>query len=468
MSQSKLIITSLIHNEPYARKVLPFIKPEYFQQTSEKTVFGLIRDFVDKYNSIPTVEALLISLEEKKMDEKLMEAAKGVVSEVRTNNVANNNETWLIDKTESFCRDQAIYNALMSSILIADGKDSQKSTDSIPSILQEALGVSFNAKVGHDYFENYESRFEYYNRKEFKLPFKLDILNNITKGGISRKTLTILVAGPNVGKSATMCSMAADYLLDGVNVLYVTGEMSEEEIGRRIDANLLDIESDKLEFLELKSFSDLVKSVRTKTTGKLIIKEYATSSATSNDIKRLVNELNLKKSFVPDVIFIDYMNIFLSARHKTAASDGGKSYAIVKSISEEFRGLAVENNLAVITATQFGRSSHNDTDPDETGVADSFGPIMTADLVLALVRNQEIAKQEKMMMKQLKSRYGDKHRVNKFFVGCNMNKTRLYNLKNPLEGISQETIEDDSIFNKTKVGMQLLRERANTAGESNV
>lgn len=459
MKQSVKILQSLIHNDVYTKKVLPYLKAEYFNEESDKILFNCVKEFVEKYNNPPTMEAIVLILNDKKnIPEKIYEDIQFRVEELKTK--PNENIDWLIDYTEKFCLDRSIYNGIMQSVQIFEGKDKTKEYDSIPNILREALSVSFNPKVGHDYFEDYEKRHEYYTRKDVKIPFDIDILNKITKGGVSKKTLNILMAGPNVGKSAVMCHMAAANMQDGRNVLYLTAEMSEEEISRRIDANLFDVTTDFLDTIPLNYFENKIKDLRKKTQGKLIVKEYATASAHVGHIRNLLNELNLKKNFVPDIIYIDYMNIFTSQRHKIITD---KSYAAVKSISEEFRGLGVEYNVPIITATQFNRQGHGDSDPDETSIADSFGPIMTADLVLGLIRNEKLTSMNKMMFKQLKTRYGSKDKNTKFLVGFDSGKMKLYNV-NPVEGLTlppQDVIEDgpDPLFDNTDMGQAFVRKK---------
>lgn len=457
MSNSLKVIQSLIHNDNYTRKVLPFLKEEYFRDDAENILFKEVRTFVDKYNAMPTLEALTLILNEKSnIPEQVFKNIGEKLNYLK--NKPQEDTNWLVDFTEKFCKQQALDNAIIQVIDIREGKDKKHTPDAIPGILQQALGVTFDSKVGHDYFENYVERFEYYNRKEIKVPFDVVVLNEATKGGVSNKTLTILIAGPNVGKTATMCHMAAANLMQGKNVLYVTGEMSEEEISRRIDANLLDVTADRLETLPIDYFGKKIESLRKATQGTLIVKEYATATAHAGTIQTLLHELNLKKNFVPHIIYIDYMNIFLSSRMKAVGSD--KSYGVVKSISEEFRGLAVTNNIPVVTATQFNRTGHGNSDPDEGDIADSFGPIMTADLVWALVRNDQLAKAGQMMIKQLKSRYMDKHKMPKFFVGFQPDKGRLVDVEQPSANGGVTVEEDNPVFDSTETAISIIRENS--------
>lgn len=456
MNKSLKIIQNLIHNENYTRKVLPFLKSEYFVDNAENIIFTEVKSFVEKYNAMPTIEALVLTINDKKN-----------ISEDAYNNISSkmgylkqkpeDNTDWLVGFTEEFCKKQSLDNALVQAIAIREGTEKKLTTDAIPGILQDALSVSFDLKVGHDYFENYVERYEYYTRKELKVPFDIDVFNEVTKGGLSDKTLTILIAGPNVGKTATMCHLAASNLLSGKNVLYVTAEMSEEEISKRIDANLFDVNADMLETLPLTYFENKINSLKALTQGKLIVKEYATGAASAVSIQQLLNELNLKKSFVPDIIYIDYMNIFMSARLKASAD---KSYGVVKSISEEFRSLGVVNNIPIVTATQFNRGGHANSDPSEGDIADSFGPIMTADLVWALIRNEELARAGQMMIKQLKSRYMDKNRKPKFFVGFNPDRGKLTNVANTSEE-NGEDHEAAGVFDSTDFGNAVAQESFN-------
>ncbi len=455
MSQELKILQNLIHNEIYTRKVLPFLKEEYFEDESQKILYKLTNDFVNKYNNIPTPEALVLTVnEQKNIPEKVFEQIGDTISSIKEK--PNDDINWLVDITEKFCKKRAQFIALTKSIAIYDGTDKTTNEDAIPGILQKALAVSFDPKVGHDYFENFVERYEYYTRKEIKVPFDIDVLNEITKGGLSQKTLTILIAGPNVGKTAAMCHMAAANVMDGKNVLYCTAEMSEEEISRRIDANLLDTTTDNLEHLPLQYFSDAISKLKGRTQGRLVVKEFETGGANVGDITRTIGELNLKKNFIPDIIYIDYMNLFNSIRHKGASAD--KSYGIVKSVSEEFRSIAIGLKVPVVTATQFNRQGAGDSDPDENSISDSFGPIMTADLVLGLIRNEALAKADQIMFKQLKSRYMDKHRKPKFLVGFNPAKGKMTNIASPTKDITVvEDYDQTPVFDKSENGIEIKR-----------
>jgi replicative DNA helicase len=418
------ILRNLVFNDEYTRKVLPYIKPEYFQDYSQKVVFSEICSFVSKYNELASKEALLIEIENRT---DLNEASyKDVTSIIDLLDDSPVELQWLVDTTEKWCRDRAIYLALMESIQIADGNDEKRNRDSIPSVLSEALAVSFDNHIGHDYLQDYEERYKFYQRKEEKIPFDLEYFNKITKGGISRKTMTILMASTGVGKSLTLCHIASSTLLQGKNVLYITLEMSEEKIAERIDANLLDVDIKDLVGLSKSIFDSKVSNISRKTHGSLIIKEYPTASAHVGHFKSLLKELELKKNFIPDVLIVDYMNICSSSRYKNNIS--GNSYGYIKSIAEELRGLAVEFNVPLVTATQVNRSGMNSSDIDLTDTSESIGGPMTADLLLALISTQELEELNQIMVKQLKNRYADPTIFKKFVVGIDRSKMRLYDV----------------------------------------
>ena len=419
------ILRNLIFNEEYSRKVIPFIQPEYFEQRSEKIVFEEIAKFIVKYGSSITVEALGIEVENR------TDLNEAEVKEVRDITISLDDtaadQQWLEDTTEKWCRDRAIYLALMESIALADGQDDKKGRDAIPSILSDALAVSFDNHIGHDYLQDFEDRYESYHRKEDLIPFDLEYFNKITKGGLPNKTLNIALAGTGVGKSLFMCHVASSVLLQGKNVLYITMEMAEEKIAERIDANLLSVNIQQLVDLPKKMFENKVTKLSQKTQGKLIIKEYPTAAAHSGHFKVLLNELSLKKSFKPDIIFIDYLNICASSRHK--ANSSINSYSYIKSIAEELRGLAVEANVPIVSATQTTRSGFASSDVALTDTSESFGLPATADLMFALISTEELEGLNQIMVKQLKNRYNDPTIFKRFVVGIDRAKMRLYDVE---------------------------------------
>jgi replicative DNA helicase len=415
-----LILRNLLHNEDYLRKVLPFIKDEYFEDLDQKLVFQEICKFVLEYKTIPTKEILSIEIEKRvDINEEQFKKIIHLVSHLDDIVVENN---WLIDTTEKWCRDRAIYLALMESIQLADG-NGQKSADAIPSILQDALAVSFDNHVGHDYLEDYEQRYESYHKKEDKIEFDLEYFNKITKGGLPNKTLNIALAGTGVGKSLFMCHVASSVLLQGRNVLYITLEMAEERIAERIDANLLNVPIQDIVNLPKQMFESKVTNISKRTRGTLIIKEYPTASAHSGHFKALLNELSLKKSFKPDIIFIDYLNICASRRYKGSNIN---SYTFVKAIAEELRGLAVEFNVPIVSATQTTRSGYGSSDVELTDTSESFGLPATADLMFALISTEELEGLGQILVKQLKNRYNDPTIHKRFIVGIDRAKMRLY------------------------------------------
>ena len=416
------ILKNLIHNDEYSRKVIPFIDKEYFEELHEKIIFEEICTFIVKYNSLPTKETLTIE------SEKRTDITEDVFSKirdcVRLLDDTPNDHQWLLDTTEKWCKDRAIYLALVESISIADGNNEKKNPDAIPSILSDALAVSFDNQVGHDYLEDYEERYESYHRKEDKIPFDLDYFNKITKGGLPNKTLNIALAGTGVGKSLFMCHLAASTLLQGKNVLYITLEMAEEKIAERIDANLLNIPIQDIVNLPQQIFEKKVTNLSKKTQGTIIIKEYPTASAHSGHFKALLNELALKKSFKPDIIFIDYLNICASSRYR--ANSNVNSYSYIKAIAEELRGLAVETNVPIVSATQTTRSGYGSSDVDLTDTSESFGLPATADLMFALISTEELEEFGQIMVKQLKNRYHDPTINKRFVVGIDRGKMKLY------------------------------------------
>ena len=424
------LLKNLIHNDEYARKVIPFIKLEYFEMRSEMILCQEIIDFIAKYNKCPTQEIIDIEIQNR---DDLTETEYKEVREInQTLDKVETNTEWLVDATEKWCRDRAIYLALMSSIKIADGQDNNKGRDAIPHILSDALAVSFDNHVGHDYLEDYEARYESYHKKEEKIPFDLEFFDKITKGGVPNKTLNIALAGTGVGKSLFMCHFASSVLLQGKNVLYITLEMAEEKIAERIDANLLDVNIRDLTDLPRVIFENKVTKLSEKTQGQLIIKEYPTASAHAGHFKTLLNELTLKKSFKPDIIFIDYLNICASSRYSKLGNVN--SYSYIKAIAEDLRGLAVEYNVPIISATQTTRSGFGSSDIDLTDTSESFGLPGTADLMFALISTDELEGLNQIMVKQLKNRYNDPTINKRFVLGIDRAKMRLYDCEQNIGG----------------------------------
>ena len=429
-----LILRNLLYNEEYVRKVLPFIKGEYFEDRNQRIVFEEILKFVEEYNQPATKEVLCIETEKRQdiTGDDFQEITKLISYLENTPSEFN----WLVDTTEKWCRDRAIYLALMDSIQIADGKDENKNRDSIPSILSDALSVSFDTHIGHDYLNDYEERYELYHKKENKIEFDLEYFNKITKGGLPNKTLNIALAGTGVGKSLFMCHVASSVLLQGKNVLYITLEMAEEKIAERIDSNLLNVPIQDIIDLPKQMFEGKVTDLAAKTQGTLIIKEYPTASAHSGHFKALLQELALKKSFRPDIIFIDYLNICASSRYRQNSSVN--SYSYIKAIAEELRGLAVETNLPIVSATQTTRSGYGSSDVELTDTSESFGLPATADLMFALISTEDLEPLNQIMVKQLKNRYNDPTVNKRFIVGIDRAKMRLYDC----EQKAQEDIVD--------------------------
>ena len=441
-----LILRSLSHSEGFSRKVIPFIKPEYFHDNAERVLFEEIAQYIVKYNSNVTVQALSIEVEQRTdMSDSDIKTIRTILEDF---DPVTGTDEWMIDSTEKWCKKQAIYNALMESVSIANGDSQTKAEDAIPSILSEALGVSFDSNVGHDYIENAEDRWEYYHQKEDKIPFDIDLLNAITKGGLPNKTLNIALAGTGVGKSLFMCHVAASSLMQGKNVLYITAEMAEEKIAERIDSNLLNVNIKDLSELPKQMFEKKIDAVSKKTQGSLVIKEYPTASAHSGHFKSLLNELKLKKNFTPDIIFIDYLNICASSRIRAGAN--ANSYTLVKSIAEEIRGLAVEFNVPIVSATQTTRSGYGNSDVGITDTSESFGLPATADLMIALISTEELEGLNQIMVKQLKNRYNDPTLHKRFVVGIDRAKMRLYDC----EQAAQDDILDSGDDSEEKSSLK--------------
>ena len=441
------ILRNLVHNEEYSRKVVPFIQPEYFDNRVEKVIYEELTKFLVKYNSGITKEALSIEVESRTdLTGDEIGTARDIISNIHDGVV---DHQWMLDSTEKWCRDRAIYLALMDSIQIADGQDDKRNRDAIPSILSDALAVSFDNNIGHDYLQDYEARYESYHRQENLIPFDLDYFNKITKGGLPNKTLNIALAGTGVGKSLFMCHVASSVLLQGKNVLYVTMEMAEEKIAERIDANLLNVPIGDLVELPKLMFENKVTNLGKKTQGTLIIKEYPTASAHSGHFKALLNELALKKSFRPDIIFIDYLNICASERYRGNGSVN--SYSYIKAIAEELRGLAVEANVPIVSATQTTRSGYGSSDVELTDTSESFGLPATADLMFALISTEELESLGQILVKQLKNRYNDLNMNKRFVVGIDRAKMRLYDCEQTAqEDILDNGKEEEYNFNEDK------------------
>ena len=439
------ILKNLIQSDSFSRKVLPFIKDEYFTETDEKTVFNEIKDYFEKYTKTPTAEALLINLENNtRLSDSDLVQSKSIVGSIEKSSEETPQE-WLIDETEKWCKDRAIYIAVMDSIEVLDEK-SKRSKGDIPELLKDALSVSFDTNIGHDQLEDADDRWEFYNREEEKLPFDLEYFNKVTKGGLPNKTLNICLAGTGVGKSLFMCHMASANLMMNKNVLYITLEMSEEKIAERIDANVLNIPIQDLADVTKTQFGKKVDKLKGKTTGKLIIKEYPTASAHVGHFRHLLQELDIKKDFKPDMIYIDYLNICASHRVKPGA--GANSYTLVKSIAEELRGLAVEFDVPIMSATQTTRSGFGSTDVELTDTSESFGLPATADFMFALISSEELEELDQMVVKQLKNRYNDPTVFKRFVIGVDRSRMKLYDCEQEAQEELIENAEssyDDSI-----------------------
>ena len=426
-------LRNLIHNEDYTRKVLPFLKSEYFQDRSERVVFSEIQKFISQYNRRPTKETLQIDLNKRKdLNEDEYKKIVELISSLDPQDV---DLEWLVNTTEKFCKDRAVHNAVMEGIHIIDGKDKKHSPEAIPEILRDALSVSFDNAVGHDYLLDIEKRFDYYHKKETRIPFDLDYFNKVTKGGLPTKTLNVALAGTGVGKTLFMCHQAASALAQNKNVLYITMEMAEERIAERIDANLLNISMEDLHMLNKKLFNDKITQLQSKTTGTLIIKEYPTASAGANHYRALVNELALKRTFKPDIIFIDYINICASSRFK--AGSNVNSYTYIKAIAEELRGLAVELDVPIVTATQTTRGGFVSSDIGLEDTSESFGLPATADFMFALISSEELEKAGQMLVKQLKNRYNDPTLNRKFIIGVDRARMKLFDIEQQAQNIIQ-------------------------------
>ena len=458
-----LILKNLIFDETYCKRVLPFVKEEYFTDEVEKTLFLKISSFILKYDSLPTKEALLISVSnDDKLTEYVETALKEIITAFEPSVVEPN---WLIEQTEEWCKDKAIYNALLNSIKIADDKKSRFSRGNIPKLLTDALAVSFDPNIGHNYLDDTEERYKYYHKVEEKFSFDLDCMNKITKNGVPRKTLNVILAGTAVGKSLALCHFAASYFLSGKNVLYITLEMAEERIAERIDANVLNISLSDLQNVPKDLYDKKISAIKHKTIGRLVVKEYPTATATTTHFRALLNELYLKKNFVPDVIFVDYLNIAASARLNNA--NHVNSYTYVKSVAEELRGLAVEYNVPLWTATQTNRQGYTSTDLGLENTSESFGLPATADFMIALSTSEELEQMGQILVKQLKNRYNDINSLKRFVLGIDRSKMRLFDLDQSAQdelintGVKSKKVDDDDtpLFERSKFGNGMRAEK---------
>ena len=459
----KTVLANLIFNEDYFRKVYPYIKQEYFDDNGLKKIFDTYSGYVDEYKSPPSIEALKISLDKRKdLNE---DAYKGIMSEVDNMAVDQNTDfDWLVKETEKFCQDKDLYNSIRKAILVIDGEDKEMDKGSLPELLSNSLSISFDTSIGHDYLEDYESRYDFYHKKEERIPFDIELLNKITKGGLPRKSMTVLLATTGGGKSLVKCHHAASALMMGKNVLYITMEMAEERISERIDANMMDVTIDEVSEMPRDVYNKRMERIKGKTTGKLVVKEYPTGSAHTGHFRHLLTELRMKRNFKPDVIMIDYLNICASSRVKGAAA--ANSYTLVKSIAEEIRGLAMEYNCAVITSSQFNRDGYGNTDVDLTNTSESMGITHTADCILGLITSEELDGLGQLMIKQLKNRWGDLSHYRRFVVGIDRAKMQIYDLEDSAQrGITQGQAvansmpkpsvsfgDDSPVFDKGQIG----------------
>lgn len=444
MTVDRTILGHLALNDGYMRKVLPFLKDEYFLEKPERTVFSIIAEHINTYGACPTKEALTIELGKKSgLPEDVFKAASGIILGLSADE--NTDPKWLLDQTEKFCQEKALYNGIIKSVTIFDNKDGKLDRGAIPKILTDALAVSFDPNIGHDLLENWDERYETYHKVEARIPFDLEMFNRITRGGLPRKTLNVVLGGVGVGKSLTLCHMATANLSQGLNVLYITLEMAEEKIAERIDANILDTPISELALIEKAKYQRMITEVRKRTKGRLIIKEYPTASAGANHFRFLLNELRLKKNFVPDIIYLDYLNLCISSRMKY--SGNVNSYTYVKAISEEIRGLAIEFNVPIVTASQLNREGFSSTDVEMTHTSESFGLPMTVDLLVALISTEELQNSNQYIVKQLKNRYNDPTYFRKFSIRVDRSRMRLYDA-------DEQPTEDVPVMDRTEFGQR--------------
>lgn len=438
------VLSNLIFNEAYYRKVYPYIKDEYFDDSSMKKIFSTYTEYVEQYKAPPSIEALKISLDKRKdMSEDSYTNVMSMVDTFKTDETTDYD--FLVNETEKFCQDKDLFNSIRKAILIMDGEDKDNDKGSIPNLLSDSLGISFDTSVGHDFIEDSDERYEFYHRKEERMPFDIDLLNKITKGGLPRKSLTVLLATTGGGKSLVKCHAAASYLMTGKNCLYITMEMAEERVAERIDANMMDISLDDLKLLPRDVYKKRMERIKSKCTGQLVIKEYPTGSAHAGHFRHLLNELKLKKNFTPDVIFIDYLNICASSRIKGAAA--ANSYTLVKSIAEEIRGLAMEYNCAVVSSSQFNRDGYGNSDVDLTNTSESMGITHTADMIIGLITTEELDNLGQLMMKQLKNRWGALDYYRRFVVGIDRSKMQIFDLEESAQrGIGGQSAANTASF----------------------
>ena len=457
----QVVLSHLVYNEAFARKTIPFLKKEYFDDISQKIVFELIDEYINKYNAFPTSEALHIDLGNKSgLSEELYKNASGVIEQL--NKEENTNLDWLVDQAESFCKEHALHNALRESISIMGDKEGSRSTGMIPQLLTDALSISFDSDIGHDFIEDAQSRYEYYHKKESKLPFDIEMLNKITNGGVPPKTLNIILGGVNVGKTLIMCHFGSTYLMQGKNVLYITLEMSEEEITKRIDANLMDIAMNDLASMSQESFMRKIAFIKNKTQGRLKVKEYPTAAAGAANFRHLLNEYRIKSNFVPDVIFVDYINICTSTRLK--GNSNHNSYTIVKAIAEELRGLAVENNVPIWSATQLTRTGFASSDVGMEDVAESFALNATADFLFAAIQTEQYEQLGQYMIKQLKNRYNHKSANKRFVVGVDTPRMRLFDVEQEAQ---DDIVDDKPVMDNSDVGARISDEMKSKVNKFN-
>jgi len=452
-SVQQTILSNLIHNEEFCRKVSPFLKSEYFTDHFENVVFNTLQDFFAKYNKPASMDILKIQIRDiEKLNGDQVDSIDTYIDNL---NFRTDNMEWLVETSEKFCKDRAVYNAILDSISIIDGKDTKTSKDAIPSILSDALAVSFDSAIGHDYIEDFESRYDFYTRVEEKVAFDIDLLNKITKGGLSRKTLNVILAGTGVGKSLAMCHMAASTLMQGLNVLYITMEMAEERIAERIDANLMNMTMEEMATVDKDIYETRFERVAKKTRGKLIIKEYPTASAHTGHFQALIEELKMKRNFLPDMIIIDYLNICTSSRIKQGANVN--SYTYIKSIAEEIRGMAVKYNVPILSATQTTRGGYDNTDVGLTDTSESFGLPATVDFMFALISTEELENLGQLMVKQLKNRYNDPSYYKRFVIGVDRSRMKLFDVEDSAQKNISDSgqVNDTPIFDKSDFGQRM-------------
>ena len=447
-----IVLSNLITNEDYCRKVLPFLTREYFHEDVEGTLFTIVKDHITEYNTLPSLEIVALTLNELPLAEHIHKMGMEYLKELSG---IEKDSKWLLDKTEEFCQEKALHNAIMKSIQVLNGTDKQLTKGAIPQLLSDALGVSFDTHIGHDWLDDFAVRFDFYHLVEKRIAFDLEYFNLITNGGLPNKTLTCVLAGTGVGKSLFMCHMAATNLMDGKKVLYITAEMAEERIAERIDANLLDVNIKDLENLDRVTYEKKVEKIRDKTEGRLIIKEYPTATANVGHIRYLLNELKLKRKFIPDIIYIDYLNIMCSQRLKYGANVN--SYLYIKSIAEELRGLAVEKDVPIVTATQTTRSGSTNSDPGLEDTSESFGLPATVDFMFAVISSEELTSLNQLMVKQLKNRFNDLLSNRRFVVGVDRSKMRLYDVEQSAQ--DDVSYEDRPVMDTGSIGERIESER---------